>query len=392
MRCWGRKQRTASPHCPSPAQTWGGAEPQPCPKGPRCPAGRDSGTQGCCCSSTGALAGSKGEGQAPGGGQDQAPGAERRCPTKSNLCWGSPCCAARPRPGACGEGELCLVQQRRQQHQRALSHPQRTSSTTAEAEQLGKEDQNGVFQQCCFRYYFLPPQLKLPDELTELLKIKIPSPLCPCAQYAATKEQLIRGGDFFCWFWSWQAINALAQCWAPAEILVQKYHRAVVTFSACILPFLSIPQLLRYPPGSGHCPGLRSDVGAWAGKEGQQGWDGGSKTGWCSERWDYINSGVNEKPKPSMRYGHCSARSSHYQSLYLRGQTKQGETRKDIEWTWEVQMIQLKGWFGAVPQLNGLGCDMPGTWEHATAYFEMFNTFLGFCAGFMCYVTNLLLN
>lgn len=43
---------------------------------------------------------------------------------------------------------------------------------------------------------------------------------------------------------------------------------------------------------------------SWAaergGSLGRAGWGGGSKTGWCSERWDYINSGVNEKPKPSM--------------------------------------------------------------------------------------------
>ena len=71
---------------------------------------------------------------------------------------------------------------------------------------------------------------------------------------------------------------------------------------------------------------------------------------------------------------------------------KQWEICTDMEWTWEIQMIQLKGWFGAGPQLNSLQCDMPGTWEQATDYLGMFNTFFGFCAGFMCYVTKLLLN
>lgn len=104
-------------------------------------------------------------------------------------------------------------------------------------------------------------------------------------------------------------LQGIAQCCTPAEILVisleslvQKYRQAMITFSVCIFLFSSTSQLLRPPPGNSHCPGLQSEVGAWAGKEGQQSWDGGRKTGWCLERWDYINSGVNEKPKSSTHY------------------------------------------------------------------------------------------
>lgn len=39
--------------------------------------------------------------------------------------------------------------------------------------------------------------------------------------------------------------------------------------------------------------------------------------------------------------------------------TKQWETCKDIEWIWKIQMNQLQGWFGAVPQLNIWEFDVP---------------------------------
>lgn len=45
----------------------------------------------------------------------------------------------------------------------------------------------------------------------------------------------------------------------------------MVTFSACILLFLSILQLLCCPPQSSHCPGLWSEEGAWVGKGRHQG-------------------------------------------------------------------------------------------------------------------------
>lgn len=71
----------------------------------------------------------------------------------------------------------------------------------------------------------------------------------------------------------------------------------MITFSVCIFLLSSTPQLVHSPSGNSHCPGLQSKVRAW-----RQSWDGGRTTGWCLERWDYINSGVNEKPKSSTHY------------------------------------------------------------------------------------------
>ena len=98
VRCWGTKQRTASPCCPSPAQTWGAA-PHPCPKGPCSLAGRDGSTQGCCCGSTGAVTSSEGEEKAPGRA-GSGPQGRAALPGKEHLCRGSARCAAHPCPGA----------------------------------------------------------------------------------------------------------------------------------------------------------------------------------------------------------------------------------------------------------------------------------------------------
>lgn len=92
-------------------------------------------------------------------------------------------------------------------------------------------------------------------------------------------------------------------------------------------------------------------MGGWAGQEGQPGWDGVSRAGmgtaklagWCAERWTISALELMRNPSLHAIFGHRLAQNSHYQSLYLGGQTKQRETGKGIEQTWEIQMIQLKG-------------------------------------------------
>lgn len=112
-------------------------------------------------------------------------------------------------------------------------------------------------------------------------------------------------GNFFGWLVLVRDCSVLGSCRNSSNFTRKssaKNQRAMITFSVCIFLLSSSPQLLRSPSGNSHCPGLQSKVRAWAGKEGQQSWDGGRKTGWCLLRWDYINSGVNEKPKSSTHY------------------------------------------------------------------------------------------
>lgn len=125
----------------------------------------------------------------------------------------------------------------------------------------------------------------------------------------------------------------------------------MITFSVCIFLFSSTPELLRPSSGNSHCPGLQSKVRAWAGKDSKAGMEAGKWAGaWRDETistlelmrnpslpriiWPPLSS---EQPPPIPVFG------TH---------KKQWETCKDIEWIWKIQMIQLQGWFGAVPQLN----------------------------------------
>lgn len=78
---------------------------------------------------------------------------------------------------------------------------------------------------------------------------------------------------------------------------------------------------------------------------------GSAGLGWGQQNWlagaprDGTISALELMRNPSLHalFGHRLAQNSHYQSPYLGGQTKQRETGKGIEWTWEIQMIQLKG-------------------------------------------------
>lgn len=138
-------------------------------------------------------------------------------------------------------------------------------------------------------------------------------------------------------------------------------------------------------------------MGAWAGTEGQQGWDGDKRErenclagaprdGTISTLelmrnpslprviWPPLGS---EQPLPIPVFGGTNETTGDRQ----RHGADLGNPNDPAE-----RLI----W--GFPPLNSPRRDIPGTWEHATAYFEMFNTFLGFCAGLMCSNANPLLN
>lgn len=182
MRCWGRKQRTASPRCPSPAQTWGGCTPSPSHGTPPLKLAGTAAPRDAAAAAQALWLAPK---EKAWDGQDQAP---RTVAPQRAICAGALLAAlpvlaparagALPGTAAWAAAATCPVP--------SPAH----GSTTAEREQLGKKkkDQTGVFQQCCFTYYFLPSQLKLSDELTELLKIKN-NPLTPLPLRSARRHQ-----------------------------------------------------------------------------------------------------------------------------------------------------------------------------------------------------------
>lgn len=59
-----------------------------------------------------------------------------------------------------------------------------------------------------------------------------------------------------------------------------------------------------------------------------------------------------------------------------------------MERTWEIQRIQLKGRFGAVPRSNSLWCDMPGDLGMCYSLFRD----VQHLSCLLCYITSLLVN
>lgn len=170
MRCWGRRQRTTSAYCPSSAQNWGRAASHPYPRAPAQLAGTAASRDAAAAAQ---VFGSLQRRKAPGDRQDQTPRAEWCCPTMTVQLSLLHCL---PWPWSSQEPKLCPAQQWKKQQQRVLPHPYPWVTTA------GKNHQKGVFHQCCLKHFFLPSQLKLSNEPTELLKIKnSPLAICPFA-------------------------------------------------------------------------------------------------------------------------------------------------------------------------------------------------------------------